>query len=64
MSDASDEIIELTFDLLRADQVNRFPKLIAVLLTSIQIVIVDDTNAYSLFGEDLFGAPQEDIIER
>jgi hypothetical protein len=28
-----------------------------------QIVIVDDTNAHQSFGDSLFTAPQEDIIE-
>ena len=27
------------------------------------IVIADDTNAYQAFGESLFAAPQEDVLE-
>ena len=42
-----DEEWDLQYDLLRPDQ----------------IVIVDDTNAYQFFGDSLFSAPQEDIIE-
>lgn len=28
-----------------------------------EIVIADDTNAYQLFGDVIFAAPQEDILE-
>ena len=28
-----------------------------------EVVIADDTNAYQAFGESLFAAPQEDILE-
>lgn len=28
-----------------------------------EIVIADDTNAYQAFGDSLFAAPQEDILE-
>ena len=28
-----------------------------------EIVIADDTNAYQLFGDSIFAAPQEDILE-
>lgn len=27
------------------------------------IVIADDTNAYQLFGDSIFAAPQEDLLE-
>ena len=27
------------------------------------IVIADDTNAYQLFGDTIFAAPQEDLLE-
>jgi hypothetical protein len=30
---------------------------------SSEIVIADDTNAYQAFGDSLFAAPQEDILE-
>ncbi|KAI0060543.1 hypothetical protein BV25DRAFT_1908367 [Artomyces pyxidatus] len=33
------------------------------LLRPHQVVIADDTNAYQLFGDSLFSAPQEDILE-
>jgi hypothetical protein len=33
------------------------------LLPPNKVVIVDDTNAYQLFGERIFCAPQEDILE-
>ncbi|KAG9003819.1 hypothetical protein FRB94_008497 [Tulasnella sp. JGI-2019a] len=45
--EAEEEDYDFTFDLLRPDQ----------------IVVVDDTNAYSLFSEALYGAPQEDLLE-
>lgn len=38
---------ELEYDLLKPDSV----------------VIVDDTNAFQHFGEQVFAAPQEDILE-
>ncbi|KAG8964407.1 hypothetical protein FRC03_001808 [Tulasnella sp. 419] len=41
------EDYDLTFDLLKPAQV----------------VIVDDTNAYSLFSDSLYAAPEEDILE-
>jgi Protein of unknown function (DUF3684) len=28
-----------------------------------EIIIVDDTNAYQVFGDSIFTAPQEDILE-
>lgn len=28
-----------------------------------EIVIADDTNAYQLFSDSIFAAPQEDILE-
>lgn len=28
-----------------------------------EIVIVDDTNAYQFFGDSVFSAPQEDLLE-
>lgn len=28
-----------------------------------EIVIADDTNAYQLFGDSIFAAPQEDMLE-
>ncbi len=28
-----------------------------------EIVIADDTNAYQAFGDSLFAAPQEDVLE-
>jgi len=33
------------------------------LLQPSEVVIVDDTNAYQLFGDRIFCAPQDDIIE-
>jgi hypothetical protein len=33
------------------------------LLQPYEIAIVDDTNAYQLFGDHIFCAPQEDILE-
>jgi hypothetical protein len=33
------------------------------LLEANEVVIVDDTNAYQLFGDRIFCAPQDDIIE-
>ena len=34
------------------------------LLRSDQIVIADDTDGYQLFGDQIFTAPQEDLLER
>jgi hypothetical protein len=28
-----------------------------------QVIIADDTNAYQVFGDSIFTAPQEDILE-
>ena len=33
------------------------------LLQAKQVVIVDDTNAYQLFGDRIFCAPQENMLE-
>jgi hypothetical protein len=33
------------------------------LLQPSEVVIVDDTNAYQLFGDRIFCAPQDDIIK-
>lgn len=33
------------------------------LLTPDKVVIADDTNAYQLFGDVVFTAPQEDLLE-
>ena len=33
------------------------------LLRPDQIVVADDTNAYQIFGDSVFSAPQEDILE-
>ncbi len=33
------------------------------LLQPNEVAIVDDTNAYRLFGDRIFCAPQEDILE-
>jgi hypothetical protein len=45
--DLDEEDWDLQFDLRRADQ----------------ILIADDTNGYQLFGDSVFTAPQEDILE-
>jgi hypothetical protein len=45
--DLDDDEWDLQYDLRRPDQ----------------IVIADDTNAHQFFGDSLFTAPQEDIIE-
>ncbi|KAG8883551.1 hypothetical protein FRB97_006398 [Tulasnella sp. 331] len=45
--EGEEEDYDITYDLLRPDQ----------------IIVVDDTNAYSLFSEALYGAPQEDLLE-
>ncbi|KAH7337817.1 hypothetical protein B0J17DRAFT_664321 [Rhizoctonia solani] len=49
-SDASDDEgeVEIHFELLRAED----------------ILIIDDAHANSLFGHEIWGAPQEDIIEQ
>ena len=46
-NDMDEDEWELQFDLLKADQV----------------VIADDTNAYQYFGDSIFCAPQEDLLE-
>ena len=33
------------------------------LLSPSEVVIVDDINAYQLFGDRIFCAPQDDILE-
>jgi len=33
------------------------------LLQAKQVVIVDDTSAYQLFGDRIFSAPQENMLE-
>ena len=33
------------------------------LLTPDKVVIADETNAYQLFGDTIFSAPQEDLLE-
>lgn len=45
--DLDEDEWDLQYDLLRADQ----------------IVIADDTSAYQIFGDALFSAPQEDLLE-
>lgn len=45
--DLDEDEWDLQYDLLRADQ----------------IVVADDTNAYQIFGDALFTAPQEDLLE-
>ncbi|CAE7228758.1 unnamed protein product [Rhizoctonia solani] len=49
-SDASDDEgeVEIHFELLRADE----------------ILIIDDAHSNSLFGHEIWGAPQEDLIEQ
>ncbi|CAE6531048.1 unnamed protein product [Rhizoctonia solani] len=49
-SDASDDEgeVEIHFELLRAEE----------------ILIIDDAHANSLFGHEIWGAPQEDLIEQ
>ncbi|KAG8743102.1 hypothetical protein FRC10_000402 [Ceratobasidium sp. 414] len=49
-SDASDDEgdIDIHFELLRAEE----------------ILIVDDAHANSLFGHEIWGAPQEDVVEQ
>lgn len=42
-----DDEWDLQYDLLRPDQV----------------MIADDTNAYQFFGDSVFSAPQEDLLE-
>jgi hypothetical protein len=46
-ADLDEDDWDLQYDLRRADQ----------------IVIVDDNNGYQIFGDQIFTAPQEDIIE-
>lgn len=46
-ADMDEDEWDLQYDLLRGDQV----------------VIVDDTNAYQFFGDSIFTAPQEDLLE-
>lgn len=29
----------------------------------LDVVIADDTNAYQMFGESIYAAPQEDLVE-
>lgn len=33
------------------------------LLRPDQVIVADDTNAYQLFGDSVFSAPQEDLLE-
>ena len=33
------------------------------LLTPDKVVVADDTHAYQLFGDVIFSAPQEDLLE-
>ena len=47
MADVDEDDWDLQYDLRRADQ----------------IVIADDTNGYQLFGDQIFTAPQEDLLE-
>ena len=46
-SDLDEDDWELQYDLKRPDQV----------------VIADDTNGFQLFGDAIFTAPQEDLLE-
>lgn len=46
-AELDEEEWDLQYDLLRGDQV----------------VIADDTNAYQFFGDAVFSAPQEDMLE-
>lgn len=46
-ADLDEDDWDLQYDLRRADQ----------------IVIADDTNGYQLFGDRIFTAPQEDLLE-
>lgn len=46
-ADLDEDDWDLQYDLRRADQ----------------IVIADDTNGYQLFGDQIFTAPQEDLLE-
>lgn len=45
--DLDEDEWEYQYDLLRPDQ----------------IVIADDTNSYQFFGDAVFSAPQEDLLE-
>lgn len=47
LDDLDEDDWDLQYDLRRADQ----------------IVIADDTNGYQLFGDQIFCAPQEDLLE-
>lgn len=47
LADLDEEEWELQYDLMKAEQV----------------VIADDTNAYQYFGDSVFCAPQEDLLE-
>lgn len=47
-TDLDEDDWDLVYDLRRPDQ----------------IVIDDDTNGYQLFGDQIFTAPQEDLLER
>jgi hypothetical protein len=47
--------------LIGGDKVDRY--LQDELLQASEVVIVDDTNAYQLFGDHIFCAPQVDTIE-
>jgi hypothetical protein len=60
-----EDTIEVVYELLRADQVTGIVILSArcPLKQPEQIVLIDDTNAYALFGDSLYAAPQEDILE-
>jgi hypothetical protein len=46
-ADPDEDDWDLQYDLRRPDQ----------------IVIADDTNGYQLFGDQIFSAPQEDLLE-
>lgn len=46
-ADPDEDDWDYQYDLRRADQ----------------IVIADDTNGYQLFGDQIFTAPQEDLLE-
>lgn len=45
--DADEDDWDLVYDLLKPSQ----------------IIIADDTNAYQVFGDSIFCAPQEDLLE-
>ena len=46
-ADLDEDDWDLQYDLRKADQ----------------IVVADDTNGYQLFGDQIFTAPQEDLLE-